>query len=463
MKKVYNKVNTLDKRSIKKYSLSEDILMEHAAYGIFNFIKNKFKNKSKILIACGSGNNGADGIALARLLQGKYKITIYLPYKLKSTASKKQYERIKNLNIKIITTLNKNKTYKVIVDCLFGSGIHGILNNKNQKIIQILNKYRSYKIACDIPSGINTFGQLSPISFKADTTITMGALKASLFSDNAKDFVGKIKIINLGIHKKYFQTNTNLFLLNKNDLNLPIRKINSSHKGNFGHLSIFTGEHKGASILACEAAFKFGCGLITILSNQKINNIKNFIMQNNKMPSNTTAIAIGMGMGKKINFNLLNNKIPKIIDADLFYNKKILTLLEQKKNVLTPHPKEFCSLLKICKIADLNTIELQNNRFKYIKMFGEKYPKIVLLLKGANTLIIFNNIIYINNLGKPSLSKGGSGDVLSGLIGSLLAQNYSPIDAAISGSLAHSIASRNYKKNNYSLTPSKLITQITKI
>ena len=164
----------------------------------------------------------------------------------------------------------------------------------------------------------------------------------------------------------------------------------------------------------------------------------------------------------RINNSSSYKPIPKIIDADLFYDKLICEILNQEI-VLTPHPKEFCSLLKLCDIADISVDVLQNNRFLYVEKFCTKYPNVVLLLKGANVIISKDKKLFINNLGTAILSKGGSGDVLSGLIGSLLAQGYSTLDSAIISSLAHSLASRNYDKNNYSLSPSDLIEEIKKL
>jgi hydroxyethylthiazole kinase-like uncharacterized protein yjeF len=170
-----------------------------------------------------------------------------------------------------------------------------------------------------------------------------------------------------------------------------------------------------------------------------------------------------MGLGKRYDKSFIENNIPKVIDANLFYDKNILTILEQNNIVLTPHPKEFCSLLKISGIDDIDISTLQNDRFKYLSLFCKKYPKVVLLLKGANVLIAQNNKIYINQFGDATLSKGGSGDVLSGLIGGLLAQGYSSLDATICGSLAHSLAIAKYDNNNYSLNPYDLIELVKKL
>lgn len=131
--------------------------------------------------------------------------------------------------------------------------------------------------------------------------------------------------------------------------------------------------------------------------------------------------------------------------------------------VLTPHPKEFCALLKLIGIANIDVNDLQKNRIKYVKEFSNKYPKTTLLLKGANVLISQNQKIYINTFGTTSLSKGGSGDILSGLIVSLLAQGYSCKDSAINASLAHTLVAKKYRYNNYSLTPNDLIKGIKNI
>ncbi len=460
MQKVFDEVGTLDNRCYVKYGLSEDILMEHASTTMLDFIITKFKKKSTVLIISGAGNNGADGITLARLLKGNCKVKLYLPYGVKSNMAKLQLKRAKLVGVKIVDKISQND---IVIDCLFGSGLTRQLDKKSQKIIKKTNKLNGFKIACDISSGINSDGQISPICFDANTTITMGALKKSLFTDCAKDYVGKIIVANLGVQRKLYEKKTKTFLLEPKDIKLPLRDKKSSHKGSYGHLAVIVGEKIGAGLLACEAGFAFGCGLTTAVSYEKIKKISNHIMQSQTLPLNTTAICLGMGLGEKYDKKLLNNNIPKVIDADFFYNKDILKLLNKKNIVLTPHPKEFCALLKLCNIVDIKINELQNNRFKYIEIFTQKYPKVTILLKGANVLIAQNSKVYINTFGSSVLSKGGSGDVLSGLISSLLAQGYSTLDATISGSLAHTMGAFNFDGNNYSLTPEELIKQIKKL
>ena len=460
MQKVFHEVNSLDNRCYEEFGLTEDILMENAANSMAQYIEKNFSKKSKILIVAGMGNNGADGITLARILYGYFSIDLYIPFELRSGMAKKQLDRLKRLSSNIIVDKIDTK-YDVVVDCLFGSGLTRELDDSSVELIDKLNSIDAKKIACDIPSGINNIGQINKTAFISDITITMGALKKSLFTDEVKDFVGKIKVANLGIQREIYEGETDCFLLDKKDLKLPYRTTQSTHKGTFGHLSVIVGDKRGAAILSSMAAFEFGVGLITAIT--KDQNLPLCIMGSKTLPINTTAIAIGMGLGDISYKKYLKNNIPTIVDADMFYKKYILKLLHRDNIVLTPHPKEFVNLLKLTNIANISIEQLQKDRFRYVDLFSKKYPNIVLLLKGANVLIAHKRKIYINRYGSSKLSFGGSGDVLSGLIGSLLAQGYTPFDAAISGSLSHTFLAKGYKKSNFSLTPKGLIKQIKKL
>jgi ADP-dependent NAD(P)H-hydrate dehydratase / NAD(P)H-hydrate epimerase len=461
MQRLFDEVNSLDKRCYEKFLLSEDLLMEHAASSMALYISENYSSLNSILIVCGSGNNGADGIALARLLYTKFHINLYLASPSKSSMAKLQLQRAQALGVNIIEELT---LCDITVDCLFGTGLNKALNENYINLINTLNSYNSVKIACDIPSGINNIGQVESIAFEADITITMGALKTSLFTDVSKDYVGDVVVANLGVQRNIYEIESNKYILEQSDMKLPFRDKKNSHKGSFGHLNVVAGCKKGAGIIAAKAAFGFGAGLVSVVCHENLD-LPYHIMQTHFISENCTAIAIGMGLGKyeieEIR-KILNKNVPKIIDADLFYDELICEVLDQEV-VLTPHPKEFISLLKLCDVANITIDELQNNRFLYVEKFCEKYPKVVLLLKGANVIIAQDRKIYVNTFGSAVLSKGGSGDVLSGLIGSLLAQRYKPLDATISASLAHAIAARNYKKNNYSLVPSDLVEEVRKL
>lgn len=461
MQHIYYEVGSLDKKCYEKFALTEDILMEHAASSIARFIEENFEKKSSVLIVCGPGNNGADGLALGRLLYKEYEVKLHLPFGAKSQMAKLQKNRVELLGLTLHEEISESD---IVVDALFGSGLNKDLDETSLKIINTLNQLNAYKIACDIPSGINIKGQVNQEAFYADTTITMGALKVALFNDEAKDYVGKIEVANLGIQRAIYEEKTNIFLLEKEDMNLPLRNKKNSHKGSFGHLNVIAGCKKGAGIIAAKAAFGFGAGLVSVVCHEDID-LPYHIMQTHFLSDNCTAIAVGMGLGKYETEEIktiLAKEIPTIIDADLFYEEIILEKLKSDV-VLTPHPKEFCSLLKLCEIADISVIQLQKDRFEYVSKFCNKYPKVTLLLKGANVLIGKDKKIYVNSFGTATLSKGGSGDVLSGLIASLLAQGYNSLDAAITANLAHTLAAKNYKKNNYSLIPSDLVEEVKKL
>jgi len=465
MKNLYDEVNSLDKRCYTQFGLTEDILMEHASDGIAQFIKSKFKKGSSVIVACGGSNNGADGIALARILHNEYNVSIFYTQKPKSEMAILQQQRARAIGVKKCLEL---KNSDILVDAIFGTGFNGEFSEEILKIMGTINSLESYKIACDIPSGVRKDGTVAKECFVADISLTMGALKKSMFLDEAKDFVGDIKVLNLGVAREVYEIETNWKLLESSDLKLPFRTKKDSHKGSYGHLSLIAGEKVGATILSAKSALKFGSGLVTIITDKKQQNIPHSIMSLKTLPTNSTAIGLGMGLGrefkKKKLQRILNNNLPIIADADIFYIKYILkSILKRKNVVLTPHPKEFVELLKTTKLAKITITELQKNRFKYVEIFCEKFPDITLLLKGANVIIAQNNNFFINPNGSSKLAKGGSGDILSGLIASLLTQGYTPLESTISASLTHTQLAQNFKGNNFSLTPDDLIEEISNL
>ena len=316
--------------------------------------------------------------------------------------------------------------------------------------------------ACDLPSGLKSTGECDANTFVADVTLTMGALKKSMYSDEAKDFIGEVQVIDLGISRSLYETSSNWNLLDEEDMQLPLRDKKSTHKGNYGHLAVACGEKSGASFMSGLSALKFGTGLVTMISPKgEPLNIPHSLMHSRDLPAKTTALACGMGLGVAFSEeelkSYLDNSLPIIADADIFYMPIVLEILQRKNVVITPHLKEFASLLHLTGIADTSIGELQNDRFKYCEEFCGKYPNVTLLLKGANVIIGQNDKFFINSHGTSALAKGGSGDILSGLIGSLLAQGQKPLEASVNSSLAHTKLAKNYKGADYSLTPEDLI------
>ena len=345
-----------------------------------------------------------------------------------------------------------------IIDGIFGSGLNKALSSEICEILSLANSAKSLKIAVDIPSGIDKNGRVLGGAFCADLTITMGALKLALFSDAAKDQVGRIKVANLGISRQNFEEQSEYFLLQKSDLKLPLRRKQNTNKGDFGHTYVVSGQMSGAAQMAALAAHAIGSGLVSVVSDGPLN-LSPILMQKSSF-EHARVVVCGCGLGeRKIDLATLRDK-SCVIDADLCYEREILSLLSDNSNlIITPHPKEFCSLLKIAGIADISVSELQERRFELARAWSEKFSG-VLVLKGANTLIAQAGIIYVCDEGSAALAKGGSGDVLAGLIGGLLAQNYSPLQASICGVLAHALAAQAFAKNSYALNPLDLIEEV---
>jgi len=461
MQKLYDEVGSLDKRCYDEFGLSEGILMEHAANGVAQFIRQKFADNSKIIVVCGSGNNGADGIALARLLHSDYDVHIFFVKEPKSPMAKLQNKRAHAIGVKVTIDLNE---CDVLVDAIVGTGFQGAFNYEAKAVMQTINRLDAYKISCDIPSGLKANGQCDENTFIADVSLTMGALKKSMFSDTAKEFVGEIKVLDLGVARTVYETSSKWNALDISDLELPYRNKKNTHKGSYGHLAIPCGNKHGASMMSGLSALKFGSGLVSLICFTEPYNMPYSLMHAQKRPANVTALACGMGLG--IDYcpeelkEFLDNSLPLIADADIFNMEILLEILKRENVVITPHPKEFVSLLQMTNIADVSVEELQDNRFKYSEKFCNKYPNVILLLKGANVIIGKDDEFYINPHGTSALAKGGSGDILSGLIGALLAQGYTALNAAINASLSHTNLVQNYKGADFSLTPEDLIEGI---
>ncbi|BAF71117.1 bifunctional ADP-dependent NAD(P)H-hydrate dehydratase/NAD(P)H-hydrate epimerase [Sulfurovum sp. NBC37-1] len=472
MQPVFKSCYAMDKKCYEELHLTEDILMEHAALGMARYIWQKFpkyqdgdnaKTIKTVLIVAGPGNNGADGIALARLLFGSYKIKLYMPFGQKTDMAKKQFQRVESLNIDIVEEVDEAD---IIVDALYGAGLNRDINDETRMILVKMQMIGAYRIACDMPTGLDIDGIPSPQAFFADVTITMGAYKEALYSDYAKEYVGDIVRVDLGVHYyRYIEgSQKSAKLLEKKDLSLPTRDfMKTTHKGSFGHAAVFCGEKEGAGIIAGMAASRFGAGLTTLVVHEKVSPPPS-LMHSTVVPETASAVAIGMGLGEHFEQEflqqyLIDSHLPVVLDADSFHHSEILSILKQKERdiVVTPHPKEFSAMWEHLTGECLSVEEIQKNRFETVRRFNARYPHVTLLLKGANMLIMQEERLCINPMGNAKLSKGGSGDVLSGLIVSLLAQGYPGIEAAIQGSLALVLSAGKYEGASYAMLPTDII------
>lgn len=444
MKAVVKESASLDLRAVN-LGLDELILMENAGIALANLIKKerkKLQNK-KVLFLLGGGNNAADGLVALRHLK---KAKAYKMGFKENAMFLKQEQILKNYDFSFLKKEPKIKRYGVIVDCIFGSGFKGNLDIKTANFLKKINQHKALKIACDMPTALG-----SSVCFKADITLSMGAFKELLLEDFTKEFVGKLKLAKLGISHKFFAHKNKNYLLEKKDLKLIKRKA-LTNKGDYGHIAIVG--NGGAANLAGLGALEFGAGLVSLVKEKPYSML---LMQKESLDFNFNAAALGMGL---LNLEFLKDKNlskkPLVLDANAFLTEAILPFLQREDVVLTPHPKEFTRLFKMCFKQDLSVQDLQKNRFFYTEKFSQTYP-CVLVLKGTNTIISQKDERFVVNLGCANLAKGGSGDVLSGMIAALLGAGFSPLKAAKNAVLAHALTSKAYKFNANSFDALKLI------
>lgn len=462
MLEVYRDKKSLDSRCVSQFELSEEILMENAGIGLKNLLEKLTHAGSVVSIVCGGGDNGGDGYVLARQLHGRYKVRVLVAKEPKSPLCIKQYHRALALGVECVKKL---LPCDVVVDCLIGSGLKSQLDEVAKKTLAMMQSVGRIKIACDIPSGISSSGEVMEGAFCADYTLAMGGVGLALLSDEAKNCVGKILTAELGVSMSKYALPSQIKLLEEGDLRLPVRQKRDSHKGDFGHLCIYAGERSGAASLAGMAALGFGVGSVSVVGSAQSYFAE--LMYDAEVSKKTSAFCIGMGMGMGMGsvlpsvFDALPPSLPCVLDADILRLDCIDEILRARENlVLTPHVGEFLALWERCFGVKLDKQELVRNRVDYLLEWSERYPHAAIVLKGANTLIAQKGRVFINPLGNVALAKAGSGDVLAGLIGALLAQGTPPLESALQATLAHSLASKDFEARNYALRPLDLIDRL---
>lgn len=463
-----NLTKEADNYTIKNEPIKSIDLMERAATKCTKKIFEIYSGINEVSIFAGPGNNGGDGLAIARLLSDK-NINVYV-YILQFTDNFSEDFKInlsrlqdnKAINIFYLKgdddfpTINKKS---IIIDAIFGSGLSRELSGLPKNIIEKMNMLQNDIISIDIPSGL--FGEENinkdKLAVEAKHTITFQyPFLSFMFPENEK-YVGKFHVVDIGISKDFInKTQTKFYYIQKEDVQLK-KRTKFSHKGTYGNAILFAGSYgmAGASVLANRAAHRVGVGLLTaaipkcnrnilqISSPETILQIDKSNKYLSKLPNlekyNSLAIGPGIGFQTKT-VDLLKNIIktfhkPIIFDADaitiLSKNKDFLKHIP-KNSIFTPHPKEFERLVGKWN-NDFERLELQIN-------FAKKY-NVIVILKGANTSVaIPNGDVYFNSTGNPGMATAGSGDVLTGVLLSLLAQNYKPKEVAIFGTFLHGLA-----------------------
>ncbi|MEI7884743.1 MAG: NAD(P)H-hydrate dehydratase [Clostridia bacterium] len=470
-------IKTMDAIAGDTYGMPSLVLMENAGMAVLTWLLNHDAalDQRKIVIFVGKGNNGGDGLVLARqLFNRNFAVRVVLvcqPEELKADALTNYFTLLQQEMDFVVYTEHSSLTVvelcllhaDYLVDGIFGVGFQGELPPYLAKLMKLINQQTGKRLAIDIPSGVNaTTGACAKEAIRADFTITFAAVKQGLCLLPAREFCGELYLANISMPNlilKYL--NTELELITKNDMRkkLPARGLDS-HKYSYGHVLVIGGAigMEGAPFLAARAALQAGAGLVSLavpddliaatssLPELMVHRIKDanayFTLANRDellaLAAAKDVLVLGCGMGRAPETGDLVNEILNdtqqtiVLDADgLFYLEQAS---ESRKLIITPHPGEMARLL------GWTTAEVQADRIAAIRLAAKLYQAVV-VLKGAHSLIAApEGKVYLNLTGNNGMATAGSGDLLAGIIGGLVAQNSSLLDSALLGVYLHGLA-----------------------
>ncbi|MFD1061952.1 NAD(P)H-hydrate dehydratase [Winogradskyella litorisediminis] len=456
-----------DKITEERQELPASELMERAGLQIFNWMHMRMQGAQvPVHIFCGIGNNGGDGLVLARhLITHGYNVEVYVVNcgNSRSDDFLTAYDKVKEVTKKwpkLLKCENDFPTFHkddIIVDAVFGIGLNRKIDDWIKALFKHFKASGAFTLSVDIPSGLYTDAPIEDREgvVRANYTLSFQAPKAIFFLPETAEYTAQWEVIDVGIDREFLmQTETEFELISKNEV-IPIYKPRErfSHKGLFGHGLIIGGSYGkiGAVQLASRSVLSAGAGLVTayvpkcgylpiqtsLPEAMVITDEDEYSITSIKFDLEPTAIGIGIGMGKaaesfKVFKTLLTStKVPMVIDADalnmISENKELLELVPEN-SILTPHPKELERLIG-------NWTD-DFDKLKKTSEFSLKH-KVIVIIKGANTITVLGEKKFINVTGNPGMSTGGSGDVLTGIITGLLCQSYSPVEASLFGVYLH--------------------------
>lgn len=482
--------------------LSYYTMMERAGFGCGDIIAECDKKK-KTVILCGKGKNGGDGLVIAqRLWQKGFRriFVILISGQPQDELCLEMYNNMIKYPV-VVTDMTKERETalyhisdaEIIVDSIFGIGFKGELAGDALDAVEMSNKNKTaYKFAIDIPSGLTADGKYNgQVYFKTNETLSMIAFKPVHVLKPSSNYCGKTTVINIGVGDEHTEKFAEKYtsLTNEEAVNKIKKRNFNDHKGTFGKVLTVTGSRNmtGCVYLCNQAAVETGAGIVIaafpdcIYSavTPKINEPVLLPLKNNNMGrissascselfekmQDASAIAVGCGLGvdddtkQTVEFIIKNAKCPVVLDADgLNCIADNVDILKSAKCeiLLTPHPGE------MSRLTGLSVTEIENNRIDITSNFAKKYG-VAVLLKGANTVIAdkYGNVT-LNTTGNPSMARGGSGDVLTGIIASLIPQTDSLYTAAYTGAFIHGAAGdlTAEKQGKLSATPSRVIENL---
>lgn len=456
-----DQIRALDQYTIQHEPIPSIDLMERASKAFTAWFVEIFDTSLKVLICCGPGNNGGDGLAIARLLHEQgYEVEV-IKIGCDGKVSTDFSINLERLPFESRTFESNLPVSDVIIDAIFGSGLTRAAEGEFAQAIHLINQSEGMRVAVDMPSGLFADMPSSGSSIvKADFTISFQLPKLSFLLPENHLFVGEWEAVDIGLSQECLKDSPTSYHLIDYDLASSLVKhpTKFDHKGTNGHALIVAGSYgkMGAVVLAGRAAMRAGLGLLTLHIPADGNTIiqtsipeamtlpdsNGEVISQNLTSEKYDCIGVGPGLGRdKTTAKALNEMLdaatmPMVIDADalnkISEHRELLQIIPEG-SILTPHPKEFQRLVSADWTNDFERLTIQKRLANELKC--------IVVLKGAHTSIAFpNGEIYFNSSGNAGMAKAGSGDVLTGIITSLLAQSYTAEQAAILGIFLHGLA-----------------------
>ena len=479
-----------DQYTIQKLDVTSLELMEHAAQACVQVLEDEKVDLSHVCVVCGSGNNGGDGFAIARILQNnRYSVETFCVGNPEhyTEETQEQMHRLQECGGKITYGMPQEDSYSVIIDAVFGVGLSRKVEGRYRQVIEQMNRMRGTKFAVDIPSGLSaTTGCILGCAFKADYTVTFQLKKIGLELSQGRTMAGRVIVPDIGISTDSICEDQEIVRTAGKDIYrkmLPDRP-EDSNKGTYGRLLVIAGSKgmAGAAYLNAHAAYMTGAGLVRIYTSSDNREILQTLLpeaiittyeEYNKeellsLLTWADSVCIGSGLGmSRLSEKILKTvieyvKVPCLIDADglnlLAENKNYLNQMAERRFVITPHMKE------MSRLTGTPVEELKADRIQILKDFISRY-RITCVLKDSRTLIASEEKgIRMNLTGNSAMAKAGSGDVLAGVISGWMVQGKEAEDAAELGTYIHGLSGdlAKFEKGVYSVMARDLIEYISK-
>lgn len=479
-----------DQYTIQKLGVPSLELMEHAAQACVQVLEDEKVDLSHVCVVCGSGNNGGDGFAIARILQNnRYSVETFCVGNPEhyTEETQEQMHRLQECGGKITYGMPQEDSYSVIIDAVFGVGLSRKVEGRYRQVIEQMNRMRGTKFAVDIPSGLSaTTGCILGCAFKADYTVTFQLKKIGLELSQGRTMAGRVIVPDIGISTDPICEDQEIVRTAGKDIYrkmLPDRP-EDSNKGMYGRLLVIAGSKgmAGAAYLNAHTAYMTGAGLVRIYTSSDNREILQTLLpeaiittyeEYNKeellsLLTWADSVCIGSGLGmSRLSEKILKTvieyvKVPCLIDADglnlLAENKNYLNQMAERRFVITPHMKE------MSRLTGTPVEELKADRIQILKDFISRY-RITCVLKDSRTLIASEEKgIRMNLTGNSAMAKAGSGDVLAGVISGWMVQGKEAEDAAELGTYIHGLSGdlAKFEKGVYSVMARDLIEYISK-